>query len=120
MRRSTMTDGSTPAGLPRFATLFFAVCFAAIIFFLYKVFAPFFTAIIWAMVLTIVFSPLFRRMLGIVRGRRTAAAFITCILILILIVGPVTTLGILITQQSIAFYQSLQESGGSLADVTAR
>ncbi len=115
-----MTDGSTPAGLPRFAVLFFVVCFAAIVFFLYRIFAPFLTAIIWAMVLTIVFSPLFRRILGIVRGRRTGAAFITCVLILILIVLPVTILGILITQQSIALYQSVQENAGSLADVNAR
>jgi predicted PurR-regulated permease PerM len=115
-----MTNGSTPAGLPRFAILFFVACFAVIIFFLYQVFAPFFTAIIWAIVLTIVFSPLFRRMLGIVRGRRTEAAFITCVLILILIVLPVTILGVLITQQSIALYQSVQENAGSLADVNAR
>ncbi len=115
-----MTNGPAPTGLPRFAIVFFVACFAVIVFFLYRVFAPFFKVLIWAIVLTIVFSPLFHRMLRVVRGKRTAAALITCFLILVLIVLPVTVLGVLITQQSIALYQSVQENTGSLADVTAR
>ncbi len=115
-----MTNGSTAVGLSRLAIGFFIACFAGIIYFLYCIFAPFITVLIWAVVLTVIFSPLFQRVLTRLRGRRTAAAFITCVMILLLIVLPVTLLGVLLTQQSIALYQSIQGNAGSLSDVTAR
>jgi len=115
-----MTDDSTKPGLSRLATVFFAGLFIAITYFLYRVFAPFFSALLWAVVLTVVFFPLFRLILARVRGRRTAAAIITCVLILLLIVLPVILLGVLITQQSIALYQSIQGNAVSMSAVTER
>jgi len=115
-----MTNESPAAGLSRLATVFFIVCFAGIIYFLYRIFAPFFSVLVWATVLTVVFFPVFHRVLKRVRGRRTAAAFITCVLILLLIVLPVTFIGVLVTQQSIALYQNIQEHPGSLGDVTPK
>lgn len=115
-----MTNGSTAQGQSWLATVFFVTCFAGITYFLYRVFSPFLSVLIWAIVLTVVFLPLFHRTLSLVRGRRTAASLITCILILLLIVLPVTFLGVLVTQQSMALYQSVHENSGSLSDVTAK
>jgi predicted PurR-regulated permease PerM len=67
-----------------------------------------------------VFLPLFDRILKFTRGRRTLAAFVTCVLILLLIVLPVTYLGFLMTQQSIALYENIQKNPGTLIDVSAR
>ena len=119
-RYLTMTNGSPAAGLSRLATVFFIACFAGIIYFLYRVFAPFLSVLIWAIVLAVIFFPVFDRVCARLRGRRAAAAFITCLLILLLIVLPVTVLGVLVTQQSIALYQSIQENAGSLSNVTAK
>ncbi len=115
-----MADDSAAEGLSRFATVFFIICFAGITYFLYRIFAPFISILIWATVLTVVFHPLFHRVLTIMRGRRTAAALISCVVILLLIVLPVTFLGVLITHQSIAIYQNMQAGSDSVADVTAR
>jgi predicted PurR-regulated permease PerM len=110
-----MTHDSNTGRLPRLAIIFFIACLAIISYFLYRIFNPFFTVLLWASVLTVVFSPLFKRILALVRGRRSLAAFITCILILNLIVLPVFAVGVLITEQSIALYQSLQENADALA-----
>jgi predicted PurR-regulated permease PerM len=115
-----MPKGNGAAGLSRLAIVFFVACFAGVLYFLYQVFRPFLTVLIWAIVLTVIFSPLFKAILARVRGRRTVAAVLTCILILLLIVLPLTSLGVLLTQQSIALYQSAQENAGSLADVTVQ
>jgi predicted PurR-regulated permease PerM len=67
---------------------------------------------IWATVLTVVFWPLHRRILKVCRGSRTWASFLTCLVILLLIVAPVTTLGIMVTQQSISLYHAIQSNLG--------
>jgi predicted PurR-regulated permease PerM len=120
MRHCDMTNESPATGLSRLAIGFFLACFGVVVYFLYQVFLPFISVLIWGIVLTVIFFPLFTGILRRLRGRRTAAAFLTCLLILLLIVLPLTFLGVLITQQSIALYESAQQNAGSLGDVAAR
>ncbi|HYK92319.1 MAG TPA: AI-2E family transporter [Acidobacteriota bacterium] len=105
-----MNEGPNVNGWSRFATGFFAACFLLTGYLLYLVFRSFFFILVWATVLTVVFHPLFGKILKWTRGRRTAAAFIACLVILILIVLPVTMLGILISQQSVALYHTIQSN----------
>ncbi|MBP1594674.1 MAG: hypothetical protein H6Q05_51 [Acidobacteria bacterium] len=114
-----MTNDPIATDKSRLAIVFFLACFAAVTYFMYRILSPFLSVLAWAAVLAVVFYPLFKRILPRVRRRRTAAASITCLLVLLLIVLPVTFLGVIITQQSIAFYQDLQQQSGSLAGVTA-
>src|SRR5206468_1489243 len=58
----------------------------------------------------VVFLPLFRKILKLSRERRTAASLVTCLLILLLFVLPVSWLAVAITQQSIGLYQDIQAS----------
>lgn len=107
--------------LSRFAIVFFVACFLLIGYVLYLIFTPFFTVLVWAGVLTVVFYPVFRKILKRTRGRRTAASLVTCLLILLLIVLPVTSLVALITQQSVALYHSIENSlGASGGDAATR
>jgi predicted PurR-regulated permease PerM len=101
---------SEPRGLSRYATIFFVTCFLLIGYFLFLVFRPFFTILVWASVLTVVFWPLFRELLRFSRGRRTLSALITCLIIFLLIVLPVTLIGVVVTQQSISIYQAIQSN----------
>lgn len=110
-----MSSDPKETGSPRFATVFFVSCFLLIGYFLFVILRPFFATLLWAGVLTVVFLPLFRRTLVFLRGRRAAAAIITCFLILLVIVLPVFSLGILVTQQANDLYHSLQESSGGKA-----
>jgi predicted PurR-regulated permease PerM len=115
-----MTNSSASPGSSRFQNAFFLVCFLLVGFVLYLIFRPFFSVFVWACVLAVVFQPLFRVLVRIMRGQRAAASLVACFVILHLIVLPVTFLGIMVSQQSIAFYHSIQDSigsGGSELDV---
>jgi predicted PurR-regulated permease PerM len=114
-----MTDPSSPQSSSRFESAFFFVCLLLIGFILYLVFKPFFSMFVWACVLAVIFQPLFRILLRLMRGQRAVASLIACLVILHLIVLPVSFLGIVVSQQSMAFYHSIQDNinsgGGELA-----
>ncbi|MFH1009713.1 MAG: AI-2E family transporter [bacterium] len=114
-----MGDDLKSLGLSRFAKVFFIACFLLVAYFLYLAFRPFFSILAWAGVLAAVFHPLFRLILSVVRGRRGLAAFVTCLLILLLIVLPITLLGILLSQQSIALYHGIESNIVSMQGQTA-
>jgi predicted PurR-regulated permease PerM len=114
-----MTDSSSSPESSRFESIFFLICFLLVGFILYLVFRPFFSIFVWACVLAVIFHPLFRILLRIMRGQRAAASLVACLVILNLIVLPVSFLGIIVSQQSLAFYHGIQDSinsgGGELA-----
>lgn len=105
--------------LSRSGLAFFAVSFLLLGYLLYRVFNPFFSTLVWACALTVVFHPLFRVMLRLFRGRRAIASLTTCLLIVLLIVMPITFLGILLSQQSVSFYHNLQANMEGTANSTA-
>jgi predicted PurR-regulated permease PerM len=107
-------------GMSRPAAAFFLVCFLLTCFAMYVVFRPFFSILVWACVLTVVFQPLFRLCLRRFGNRRVLASAVSCGLILVLIVVPVTFLAILIGQQSIGLYHSVQASTGDMDAATAK
>ncbi len=96
-------------GLSRLATICFIACFALIGYFLYLVFRPFFSILVWAGLLVVVFQPSFQWTLRRMNGRRTAAALITCFLILVLIVLPNMVIGVLLTRQAVTLFHNAQE-----------
>ena len=96
----------------RFVTLFFIACFLAVLYFLVVILLPFVSTFLWAGLLTVIFLPLYRRLLRALRGRRALASLVTCVLVLAMIVVPVVYLSVAITQQSVAFYQKINQSVG--------
>jgi len=106
-------------GLTRYAVIFFVVCFLLVGYALYLIFAPFFPILVWAGVLTVVFNPVYRKILRRMRERRTAASLVTCLLILLLIVLPVTSLAAMITRQSVALYHIVESSLSAPGDDAA-
>ena len=117
-----MSERPSSTGISRFATIFFILCLLGLAYCLYLVFRSFLSIFIWACVLTVVFHPVFERVLRTVRGHRTLASIIICLLILVLIVGPLTSILVLVGRQSIALYHGFQESvsaggGGALASL---
>jgi predicted PurR-regulated permease PerM len=114
-----MTDSSGPQSSSRFEGAFFLICFLLVGFILYLVFRPFFSIFVWACVLAVIFQPLLRVLLRIVRGQRAVASLVACLVILHLIVLPVSFVGIMVSQQSLVFYHNIQDSinsgGGELS-----
>ncbi len=67
-------------------------------YFSYEIFKPFLSPIAWAIVLSIVFYPIYVFILKLVK-RKSLASFITLLIILAIILGPFSYLSYLLTQE---------------------
>lgn len=80
-----------------------------IVFFIFR---PFLYALIIAMVFTVVFQPVHKRVLRITRERAGTAAIITAVIIVIIILVPVILLGMQLFNEAQLLYASITEGGG--------
>lgn len=92
-----------------YTTISFAI-FATLFYLLYKVLSPFLAPIAWAMVLSIIFYPLYRMFAKLVK-RPWVASLITLLIILIIIIGPFTyILGVLVSEITDT-YRTIEDRG---------
>jgi predicted PurR-regulated permease PerM len=68
---------------------------------------PFFDSVFWALVLAIVFAPVYRRLLKRLRGRRNLAAITTLLLCLLIVVLPLTLIGNLLLREGVHIYEGI-------------
>jgi predicted PurR-regulated permease PerM len=87
---------------------------AAIVFYLFfRIMLPYLIPICWAAVFTIIFFPLQKRLLGRL-NKPNLAALLMCLLVLVLIIGPVTYLFVAVVYQAadaVAGIDELYSSG---------
>jgi predicted PurR-regulated permease PerM len=98
----------------RFQLIFF-ILFTLIVFGLnVAVFFPYISVLFLALVFAIIFDPLFIYFQKACRGRDTVAAFLTTLIVLLLIVGPISFFGTLLFQEASDLYISIiqAENGG--------
>jgi len=79
-------------------SLFFLIT-AAILTLFYQIIVPFFVPITWAAVFATIFYPLYEKLLARVK-RKGLTAVTMCILIIVLIIGPVTYLFVAVVYQA--------------------
>lgn len=74
----------------------------SILFFylLYRIFQPFLGAIIWALILAILFAPLHTRVRVWLKGRRSLAALAMTLLVILVVVIPVVLLSMVLGRQA--------------------
>lgn len=77
------------------------------VFFSWKVFQPFFSAIAIAAIIAVVFMPLYGRLTAAFGGRRALAAAVTVLVVILCVILPVALLGLLFTMQALDLYQVL-------------
>lgn len=70
---------------------------------------PFFGAIVWGVVVAVLFRPVYERLLRRFPGRTNMAAVITLILIVLLVVVPAILLGMALAQEAASIYLRIQE-----------
>jgi len=73
---------------------------------------PFYGAILWAIVLAIIFSPIQRKLLALTRQRHNLAAFATLLLFLIVVFIPLVLIAATLVQEGASFYKKI--SSGQL------
>ena len=66
---------------------------------------PFFGAVFWGVVFAILFAPLYRRLFRGTRGRRNAAALITLLSIVLMVILPLSMVGVSLIDQAARAYE---------------
>lgn len=69
---------------------------------------PFFGAIVWAVVVAVLFRPVYDRLLGAFPGRTNLVTVTTLVLILLLVIVPAILLGFAMVQEATGIYQRIQ------------
>ena len=77
--------------------------------FLLKILSPFLTVIFVAGVLTIAFYPLYKYILKLFRGWERSASIVTCIIVMLLTVAPLTVFVLLMAGEAVDTYVVVQE-----------
>ena len=89
----------------QFISFFFIGVLAFIIYEVFKIFSPFFTAIFWAAILTFAFYPIYTRLRKIFPSRNSSIAFLMTVLVFLVVVPPLILVLINMTTQIIEFSQ---------------
>lgn len=69
---------------------------------------PFYGAVFWGGVLALLFEPLYRKLLGRLRGQRTLAALATLSVILVIVILPLTLVAVSLVQEVTGMYQRVK------------
>lgn len=86
-----------------------AVLLLLALYLFYQIVAPFLHTIIISMVLAVIFSPVFLRVLDMSKGRRNVAAFITVLLIVFVILLPTAFVLLALVEQGVESLAAINE-----------
>src|SRR6185436_10582708 len=64
--------------------------------------------VFWAAVLAIIFSPLQRQFEALLKGRKTPAALITMLIIVLVVFLPLVLIGVAVSQEALNLYDRVQ------------
>ena len=70
--------------------------------------APFYGTILWAVVIALLFTPLYRQLLRRLKHRHTPAALATLLVVLVMVVLPLALITAALAREAAGLYQSLQ------------
>ncbi len=76
--------------------------------------------VFWAAVLAVIFNPLQRQLEQIVGGRKTQAALISLLLIVLVVFLPLVLLGVAVSQEALALYKRIQDGSVDLQEYVLR
>lgn len=99
--------------LKHFPGYFLIGCLALSFLFLYLVMRPFLTVLILAAIFATTFYPLYIRILKLFKNRAGAASFVTCLLVLILIIIPLVLFVLLLARQAADIYNFVEHKASS-------
>ncbi len=89
-------------------TVFFFALLSVILYSAFLILTPFLTAIIWAMILAILFYPLYAWLLRLLRGRATLASIIVIVCITLLVIVPGLELAWFLSDEAVLLVKSFR------------
>jgi predicted PurR-regulated permease PerM len=79
------------------------------LYFLYQILSPFLASIVWAILLAIVFYPLFLKLQRLLKNKRVLSALGMTLLVVLVIVLPASLLMVSLANEVVDFYNQLDE-----------
>jgi predicted PurR-regulated permease PerM len=95
--------------LPDISRYFLIVAVVGVTILLFWAISPFFSVLIYAVLLTVIFSPVYTFFIKLFRGHSSWAAFVSTILLAIIILLPLSLFFILVAQEAVDAYRSIQD-----------
>jgi len=95
--------------LDKLPAYFLIFCLVLFFVFLFQILAPFITVIFVAAVLSIAFYPLYNRIRTFFRGWERSASFVTCLIVILITVVPLTVFTILMAGEAVETYEVIQQ-----------
>jgi len=97
----------TPAQAPERRTLLW-VLLAAVSLALLAILVPFYGTLLWSVIISLLFMPLYRRLLMRLHGRRTPAALVTLAVVVLIVVVPFVFISAALVGEAAAVYERVQ------------
>lgn len=105
-RKNPLTRLTNKEMSPQVLSTAFLVLCTLLLYQLAMIFAPFFTPILWALILARLFYPLYRYLLHLLRGKATLSASLSTLAVTFLAVLPVAYVAFLAITETIHAYQA--------------
>jgi predicted PurR-regulated permease PerM len=93
---------------PRVSIAFFYGTLLFLLYLTYLVLVPFASPILWAIVLVVVFYPIYHRLLHLLRGRSGLSAFLLTTAVILAVMAPAILCGWVLAREAATFYQVVQ------------
>jgi len=77
---------------------------------------PLFGAVLWATIVAILFTPLYRRLVPMMRNKRTPAALATLAIVVVMVILPLTLVTALLVQEASGVYERLRSGELNIGD----
>lgn len=101
---------------PAVRSTFFFLLLAGVAVLTFFIFKPYLITLAVASTFAVVMQPLYRAILNIVRGQRSIASILTIVATSILIMAPLTLLGMQVVQEATGVYETISEQQEELSD----
>jgi predicted PurR-regulated permease PerM len=80
----------------------------------------FIAPVFWAAVLAVIFNPLQRQLEGMLRGKKTSAALVSLLIIVLVVFVPLILLGVAVSQEALNLYKRIQDGSVDLQEYLTR
>lgn len=96
----------------RHGAYFFYICLALSLVVMFLLWRPFITTLFLSIIFAFILYPLYLRLLKAFKDHCSAASLVTCFLLILLFIVPISILFLFLVQEAIGFYESLASQGG--------
>lgn len=109
VKKSTSKTKSKTLVLPDFSRYFLLGAVAIVLILFFWVISPFFSVLVFGALIAVIFNPLNKWLVKVFKGYRGIAAFVSTLIVIIVILLPLTLFILFTAKEAVATYQVFEE-----------